>query len=91
VFAFNERAIRAYRKAGFTIEGRAREAIWRDGQFWDELAMSVLEDEWRELRTRSPRLRRILDQADSADGLGDVGDAGGGSPSRGRDRQVIGR
>jgi RimJ/RimL family protein N-acetyltransferase len=91
VFAFNERAIRAYRKAGFTIEGRAREAIWRDGQFWDELAMSVLEDEWRELRTRSPRLRRILDQADSADEMGDVGDAGGESASIGRDRQVIGR
>ena len=43
VFAFNERAIRAYRKAGFVIEGRAREAIWRDGRYWDELTMSVLE------------------------------------------------
>jgi len=90
VFAFNERAIRAYRKAGFTIEGRAREAIWRDGQFWDELAMSVLEDEWRELGTRSPRLRRILDQVDSADDPNGMADIDGGS-SPGRDRQVIGR
>ena len=32
VFAFNERAIRAYERVGFTIEGRAREAIWRDGR-----------------------------------------------------------
>ncbi len=38
VFAFNERAIRAYLRVGFVIEGRAREAIWRDGRWWDELA-----------------------------------------------------
>ena len=51
VFAFNERAIRSYRKAGFVTEGRAREAIWRDGRYWDELTMSVLEAEWRATRT----------------------------------------
>jgi len=47
VFEFNERAVRAYRRCGFTVEGRAREAIWRDGRWWDELSMSVLEAEWR--------------------------------------------
>jgi RimJ/RimL family protein N-acetyltransferase len=47
VFAFNERAIRSYQKAGFTIEGRAREAIWRGGRFWDEVSMSILDSEWR--------------------------------------------
>ena len=47
VFSFNERAIRSYLKAGFTIEGRARDAIWRGGKFWDEISMSVLESEWR--------------------------------------------
>ncbi len=47
VFEFNERAIRAYRRCGFVVEGRARQAIWRDGQWWDEIAMSVLADEWR--------------------------------------------
>ncbi len=51
MFAFNERAIRAYRKAGFNVEGRAREAIWRDGRFWDELSMSILENEWRASRS----------------------------------------
>jgi RimJ/RimL family protein N-acetyltransferase len=50
VFAFNERAIRAYQRVGFTVEGRAREAIWRDGRWWDELHMSVLEPEWRASR-----------------------------------------
>ncbi len=46
VFAFNERAIRSYEKAGFRVEGRLREAIARDGRFWDEIQMGVLRDEW---------------------------------------------
>jgi RimJ/RimL family protein N-acetyltransferase len=50
VFEFNERAIRAYRRCGFVVEGRARESIWRDGRWWDELAMSVLASEWRSRR-----------------------------------------
>ena len=36
VFAFNERAIRSYRRVGFVLEGRSREAIHRDGRWWDE-------------------------------------------------------
>jgi RimJ/RimL family protein N-acetyltransferase len=52
VFAFNERAIRAYRRVGFVVEGRSREAIWRDGRFWDELHMSILAHEWSARRTR---------------------------------------
>jgi RimJ/RimL family protein N-acetyltransferase len=57
VFSFNERAIRSYRKVGFTVEGRAREAIFRDGRFWDEITMSILEPEWRTLHApaKSPR------------------------------------
>ncbi len=47
VFEFNERAIRAYRRCGFVIEGRSRESVWRDGRWWDELAMSILESDWR--------------------------------------------
>lgn len=47
VFEFNERAIRAYRRCGFVVEGRSRESIWRDGRWWDELAMSILESDWR--------------------------------------------
>jgi RimJ/RimL family protein N-acetyltransferase len=50
VFEFNERAIRAYQRCGFVIEGRSRESIWRDGRWWDELAMSVLESDWRAAR-----------------------------------------
>ncbi|MFL5641317.1 MAG: GNAT family N-acetyltransferase [Chloroflexota bacterium] len=50
VFEFNVRAIRAYTRCGFVIEGRSRESIWRDGRWWDELAMSVLESDWRATR-----------------------------------------
>jgi RimJ/RimL family protein N-acetyltransferase len=57
VFAFNERAIRSYRSCGFAVEGRSREAIWRDGRWWDELTMSILEPEWqvREARRTAKR------------------------------------
>ena len=51
VFEFNVRALRTYRKCGFFEEGRARQAIFRDGQYWDEIHMSILLDEW-EARNR---------------------------------------
>jgi RimJ/RimL family protein N-acetyltransferase len=46
VFSYNVRAIRAYEKAGFRIEGRLRDAILRDGEYWDEIQMGVLAGEW---------------------------------------------
>ena len=46
VFADNERAIRAYEKAGFVQEGRMRQAVYRQGRYWDVLFMSVLREEW---------------------------------------------
>ena len=46
VFSFNDRAIRSYQSCGFVMEGRAREAIWRDGRWWDEITMSVLHSDW---------------------------------------------
>jgi RimJ/RimL family protein N-acetyltransferase len=62
VFEYNERAIRAYRKVGFSVEGRSREAIWRGGRFWDEVQMSVLEDEWRAVRERALGLAPAVEQ-----------------------------
>jgi RimJ/RimL family protein N-acetyltransferase len=50
VFEFNTRAVRAYEKAGFRVEGRLREAVQRDGRYWDELQMGVLRDEWLAMR-----------------------------------------
>ncbi len=57
VFEFNERAIRSYVSCGFVIEGRARQAIWRDGRWWDELSMSILDAEWRQRRDEQQRTR----------------------------------
>jgi RimJ/RimL family protein N-acetyltransferase len=48
VFSFNDRAIRSYEKAGFRIEGRLRDAIVRDGRYWDEIQMGALRPEWLE-------------------------------------------
>lgn len=46
VLADDERAIGAYRKAGFVEEGRLRAHAWYDGARHDELVMSVLREEW---------------------------------------------
>ena len=46
VFSYNTRAIRAYEKVGFRHEGRLRDAIQRDGRYWDEIQMGILREEW---------------------------------------------
>lgn len=53
VFSFNERAIRAYEKAGFRIEGRLRQSVMRDGRWCDEVQMGILRDEWRAGRAKA--------------------------------------
>lgn len=50
VFSYNTRAIRAYEKAGFRLEGRLRDAILRDGRYFDEVHMGILAEEWLERR-----------------------------------------
>jgi RimJ/RimL family protein N-acetyltransferase len=55
VFEFNERAVRSYLKVGFTVEGRARDAIWRDGRYWDEISMSALDSDWQRRHGRGER------------------------------------
>ncbi len=42
----NPRAIRAYEKAGFTHEGRQRQAEFKDGKYVDLLVMSILKSEF---------------------------------------------
>jgi RimJ/RimL family protein N-acetyltransferase len=46
VFEYNVRALRCYEKAGFTIEGRTRNCLHRDGRRWDLIYMGILRDEW---------------------------------------------
>jgi RimJ/RimL family protein N-acetyltransferase len=47
VLADDERAVGAYRKAGFVEEGRLREHAWYDGAKHDELVMAVFRDDWK--------------------------------------------
>ena len=46
VFDFNQRAIRCYEKCGFRHEGRAREALFRDGRYHDAFQMAILRQEF---------------------------------------------
>jgi RimJ/RimL family protein N-acetyltransferase len=47
VLADDERAVGAYRKAGFVEEGRLRDHTWYDGARRDELVMSVRREDWK--------------------------------------------
>ena len=49
VISYNAKGIRAYEKAGFQLEGRAREAVYRDGRRYDRLMMGILKPEWEAL------------------------------------------
>ncbi|MFD1982675.1 GNAT family N-acetyltransferase [Mesorhizobium newzealandense] len=46
VLAYNKRAIRAYEKCGFVVEGRERESALVDGVWYDDLMMSLLAHEF---------------------------------------------
>lgn len=46
VYSENVRAVRSYEKAGFVLEGRQREAVYKHGNYDDVLFMSVLRSEW---------------------------------------------
>lgn len=46
VFEYNERAYKCYLKCGFKEEGRMRQKLFRDGQYWDVIKMSILKEEY---------------------------------------------
>ena len=54
VLAFNERAIRAYQKCGFRVEGRERESASIDGAWHDDLMIGLLAGEARSLGQGPP-------------------------------------
>lgn len=45
---YNERAKHIYLQLGFKEEGRARDALYRNGSYHDYLMMSILSHEWLE-------------------------------------------
>jgi RimJ/RimL family protein N-acetyltransferase len=46
VYDFNQRALRAYEKAGFRRDGVHRQGLFRHGAFHDEIIMCILREEW---------------------------------------------
>jgi RimJ/RimL family protein N-acetyltransferase len=50
VVDYNLRAIRAYQKCGFVIEGREREAAFVDGVWHDDIMMAILDREHAEIQ-----------------------------------------
>ncbi|MBA3075682.1 MAG: GNAT family N-acetyltransferase, partial [Anaerolineae bacterium] len=47
VFENNLRGIAAYKAVGFVQEGILREAIYKNGRYYNVLVMSVLHSEWK--------------------------------------------
>ena len=50
VYSHNLRGYRAYKKAGFTEEGRLRQSLYINGQYSDEIIMSVLREDYESVR-----------------------------------------
>ena len=46
VLADNSRAVAAYTRCGFTVEGRHRDTLLRDGAWHDDLTMAILKPQW---------------------------------------------
>jgi RimJ/RimL family protein N-acetyltransferase len=52
VFETNQGAIRSYEKAGFTLEGKFREAQYLEGKYVNVMIMSVLSSEWQTIKNK---------------------------------------
>jgi ribosomal-protein-alanine N-acetyltransferase len=52
VLAYNERAIASYKKCGFVVEGIERDSALVEGEWHDDVMMSILEHEYRKLAKR---------------------------------------
>jgi diamine N-acetyltransferase len=55
VYAFNERGIAAYKRAGFQVIGRRREALRRFGKLHDQIFMDCLATEFSQSRVAALR------------------------------------
>lgn len=50
VYEYNLRAIHAYEKTGFHLEGRTRQDLMREGQRFDTFWMGILREEWLQIQ-----------------------------------------
>jgi GNAT superfamily N-acetyltransferase len=54
--SYNTRAIHLYEKMGFVADGRRRECVWFNRQWYDEVLFSMTEHEWEKIRGISKTL-----------------------------------
>ena len=55
VASYNTRAIRCYEKCGFKIMGRRRNAIWINGEAYDNVYMDIIREDFnKDIRDRLP-------------------------------------
>ena len=52
VLEFNSVAIACYQACGFAVEGRERESCCIQGEWYDDIMMSILQEEWQQLDKR---------------------------------------
>jgi RimJ/RimL family protein N-acetyltransferase len=64
VFDYNQRAKRAYEKAGFCMEGQQRGFLKREGQRWDLIYMGILRREWDMAQT-TPQLASLSEMGET--------------------------
>jgi RimJ/RimL family protein N-acetyltransferase len=55
VFDTNPQAIRVYEKVGFTKVGVMRHTDFVEGKYVNDVAMDILEDEWREIKEKEKK------------------------------------
>ncbi len=67
VYAWNEEAVRLYKKCGFEIEGVLRETYFSEGRFNDTVLMAVLRGTWKTLSARgSAKREELTDESEPA-------------------------
>ena len=49
-WSFNERSIKMHLKMGFREEGRRREAVFKNGEYCDEVTFGLLREEWKKAK-----------------------------------------
>jgi RimJ/RimL family protein N-acetyltransferase len=59
VYDFNQRAIACYRRVGFVIEGRLRDATRGSEGYWTAYVMAMLEPEYRMMALLEPEYRTM--------------------------------
>ena len=52
VYVFNEKAVKLYEKMGSKVEGLLRQHVYRHGKYQDVYVMSILKDEYFELKSK---------------------------------------